>query len=124
LGGGVFGSNCQCSFRCQLASKQGDKREAISLIVRNYTENTDLADQKEELSNKQRQKKHVCLIVPRLDFCVPIPSHRSHVPLCHKQKKKTIRSKSASYSRRICLLAFLVSRTTGLTTLTFVAGNS
>jgi hypothetical protein len=88
LGGGVFGSNCQCSFRCQLASKQGDKREAISLIVRNYTENTDLADQKEELSNKQRQKKHVCLIVPLLDFCVPIPSHRSHVPLCHKQKKK------------------------------------
>ena len=54
----------------------------LSLIVRNYTENTDLADQKEELSNKQRQKKHVCLIVPRLDFCLPIPSHRSHVPLC------------------------------------------
>ena len=58
-------------------------------------------------------KDRTYLIVPRLDFCLPIPAYVFPGPLNHKRKKKRkIRSKSASYvciafcchsSRDLCL---------------------
>ena len=54
-------------------------------------------------------KDRTYLIVPRLDFRLPIPAHVSHGPLNHKQKKNEDKVEISI----VCLHTFLPSLITG-----------